>query len=93
VYGDWIPEAVDPEPYRFRPMKEKDIDVLQLGRKYDKLHEMILPVLEQNGWSTVEKVRGKIVFPTREEFLDGLARTKISSVCRRTSHIRNVPDH
>ena len=75
----WIPEAVDPEPYRFRPMKEKDIDVLQLGRKYDKLHEMILPVLEQNGWRYLfEKVRGKIVFPTREEFLDGLARTKIS---------------
>jgi hypothetical protein len=75
----WIPEAVDPGPYRFRPMDEKDIDVLQLGRKYDKLHEMILPVLEQNARSYLfEKVRGKIVFPTREEFLDGLARTKIS---------------
>jgi hypothetical protein len=82
----WVPEAVDPTHYQFRTPAEKDIDVLQLGRKYDKLHALILPVLEENKRSYLyEEVRGKLVFPTREGFVDGLARSKISIVYQRTS--------
>jgi hypothetical protein len=75
----WIPEAIDPARYRFRPPAERDIDVLQLGRKSDKLHEMILPGLRAASKQYMyETVKGKVIFPTREGFVDGLSRTKIS---------------
>lgn len=75
----WVPEAIEPGNYRYLPNTAKDIDVLQLGRKYDRLHEAIRPVLEAKGTTYLyEKVKGEIVFPTREAFVDGLARTKIS---------------
>ena len=75
----WVPEAIEPKKYRYFPNADKDIAVLQLGRKYDKLHEAILPILEENGTAYLyEKVKGKIIFPTREAFVNGLARTKIS---------------
>ncbi|MEO8576412.1 MAG: hypothetical protein ABI556_06925, partial [Gemmatimonadales bacterium] len=75
----WIPEGVDPSPYQQRSFIEKDIDVLQIGRKYDAHHAVIAPALEKSGKSYLyEKVKGGIVFPTREEFVAGLARSKIS---------------
>ena len=77
----WVPEAIEPESYAFLPAARKNIDVLQLGRRYDMLHEMLLTPLAQRGKVYLyEKEKGRIVFPTREGFVDGLARTKIS-VC------------
>ena len=75
----WTPEGVDPAGYQQRSFIEKDIDVLQLGRKYDSHHALITPALETAGKTYLyEKVKGGIVFPTREEFVIGLARSKIS---------------
>ena len=77
----WMPEGIDPAPYRHRPLPERDIDVLQLGRKYDAYHERIVEGLDREGRSYLyEKQKGQIIFPTREGFIDGLARAKIS-VC------------
>lgn len=75
----WIPEGIDPADYRFYPYEKKDIDVLSIGRKFDKYHEQIINGLEkENKKYFYEKIQGEIVFPTREEFIDGLGRTKIS---------------
>ena len=75
----WVPEGVDPSGYQQRSFIEKDIDVLQLGRKYDSYHARIAPGLETAGKSYFhEKEKGGIVFPTREEFVGGLARSRIS---------------
>jgi len=75
----WVPEAIEPESYTSLPSTRKDIDVLQLGRRYDRLHEMLLaPLAERGKVYLYEKEKHHIVFPTREEFVDGLARTKIS---------------
>jgi hypothetical protein len=77
----WVPEAIEPESYTCLPPAGKDIDVLQLGRKYDILHQTLLTPLAQQGKVYLyEREKGKIIFPTRESFVDGLARTKIS-VC------------
>jgi len=77
----WVPEAIEPESYKSLPYAQKDIDVLQLGRKYDLLHEILLAPLEKRGKKYLyEKEKETIIFPTREDFVDGLARTKIS-VC------------
>jgi hypothetical protein len=77
----WIPEGIAPELYRYYPYPDKSIDVLQLGRRYDAYHEAIVSALTLDGKLYLyEKVKGEIIFPTREGFIDGLARSKIS-VC------------
>lgn len=78
---EWVPEGIDPAPYRHRPSGERDVDVLQLGRKYDAYHERIVGELARRGKTYLyERTKGDIVFPTREGFLDGLARSRVS-VC------------
>lgn len=75
----WIPEGIDPALYRFYSREMKDIDVLALGRKYDAYHEQIVDTLRNDRKKYLyERVKGEIIFPTREEFVDGLARSKIS---------------
>lgn len=75
----WIPEGVDVDVYKHYPYESKNIDVLQFGRKYDLYHDFVVGSLnaKQNVY-LYEKRKGEIVFPTREEFIEGLARTKIS---------------
>jgi hypothetical protein len=75
----WIPEGVDPSAYRYLPQAERNIDVLQMGRRHDALHEVIVTPLRQCGKTYLfEKAKGEIVFPTRKEFIEGLERTKVS---------------
>jgi hypothetical protein len=75
----WIPEGIDYRTYRFYSYAEKDIDVLQMGRKFDKYHKAIAGHLEYNDIRYLyEKVKGEVIFPEHEDFINGLARTKIS---------------
>jgi hypothetical protein len=77
----WVPEGINPERYRSLPPDRKDIDVLQLGRRYDAYHNEILAPLASGGATYLyEKAPGQLIFPTREAYIEGLARTKIS-VC------------
>jgi hypothetical protein len=77
----WVPEGIDASRYQHRSPLERDIDVLQLGRKYDAYHAVIEPALRKAGRTYVyEKAKGSIIFPTRAEFISGLARSRIS-VC------------
>jgi hypothetical protein len=77
----WVPEGIEPSRYQHRSPLERDIDVLQLGRKYDAYHAVIEPALRKAGRTYVyEKAKGSIIFPTRAEFISGLARSRIS-VC------------
>lgn len=77
----WVPEGIDPAPYRHRPTAERTVDVLQLGRRYDAYHDRIVGALEREGRTYLyEAHKGEIIFPTRESFLEGLANAKIS-VC------------
>jgi hypothetical protein len=74
-----VPEGVEPGSYRARSVIERDIDVLQLGRKYDAHHSLIAPALEAAGKVYLyEKEKGTLVFPERGSFIDGLSRSKIS---------------
>lgn len=77
----WIPEGLDPKYYKANPIDKKDIDLLALGRKYDLYHNQIVDFCGSRKISYLyEKIKGQLIFPTRDEFIDGLARTKIS-VC------------
>ena len=75
----WIPEGITPGDYFLAFEPERDIDVLQLGRRFEKYHQMIAPGLEKRGKNYLcEKQAGTVVFPTRLDYVEGLARTKIS---------------
>jgi hypothetical protein len=75
----WVPEGINPDLYKQCPYNEKEIDVLQFGRKYDKYHKIIVePLKDNNKLYLYEKIKGEIIFPTRKEFIENLARTKIS---------------
>jgi hypothetical protein len=75
----WIPEAVDIDNYRFIDYRDRKIDVLQLGRKWNELHENIQSIENEFGISYVfEKIKGEVIFKDREDFINGLANSKIS---------------
>jgi hypothetical protein len=75
--SEWIPEGIDVTLYQFIPYQERTTDVLQLGRKWNEYHEKI-KTIESNLVYLYEKKVGQIIFPTREEFIFGLANSKIS---------------
>lgn len=75
----WIPEGINPDEYTFYSPENKNIDVLALGRKYDLYHDLIVDSIGNIGKVYLyEKVKGEIIFPTREGFIEGLGRSKIS---------------
>ncbi len=75
----WIPEGINLEEYKQYASEDKMIDVLALGRKYDLYHETIVDHLRKSKKTYLyEKVKGQVVFPSRAEFIEGIARSKIS---------------
>ena len=75
----WCPEACNPGEYKYFDYKLKDIDVLQFGRRHELWHNMVCDSFKQNGINYLyEKIKGQIVFKDRNDFISGLARTKIS---------------
>jgi hypothetical protein len=75
----WLPEAIRIEKYVALPMEKRDIDVLNFGRKWDLHHDKIVTELEKSGISYLyEKIKGILVLPTRQDFLDALSRAKIT---------------
>ncbi len=74
-----IPEGIDPSPYQPFPYEDKDIDILQFGRKHHAHHEKLLKGLEGSGTRYLyEEVKGSLVFPDMDAFIKGLGRTRIS---------------
>lgn len=75
--AEWIPEGVESENYRFIDYNKRTTDILQLGRKWNEYHDSIESI-ENKFVYKYEKQAGQIIFKTREEFLEGLANSKIS---------------
>lgn len=77
---EWLPEACDPLEYSAsKPWSERDIDVLELGRKYDRFHSRIRdPLAKRKRSHLFERVKGSIIFPERDDLIDGYGRTKIA---------------
>lgn len=75
----WIPEGILPSNYKFHNYNQKDIDVLQFGRRYNELHNLIVEPLEKKSIKYLyQREAGEIIFASNDAFLEGLARTKIS---------------
>ena len=75
----WIPEGLDINNYNYADYKSKDIDVIQIGRKYDLYHNKIINYCVSNRISYMyNKVEGELAFKTKEELINSLSRAKIS---------------
>ena len=75
----WIPEAIRLDDYCYEDYKNKNIDIIQIGRKYDLYHDVIVETLEKSNIVYLyERKKGEIIFPKREDFITALAKTKIS---------------
>lgn len=76
----WLPEATEPQAYeRQLLLKERPIAVLELGRRYDWWHAQVVDGLaSQRVTHRYENPRGQIIFPTRNDFVKGLAHSCIS---------------
>lgn len=75
----WVPEAVAVERYRSKPMSQRHIDAIQFGRRWHEYHHCIERFCFEKG--IVYRYQFEAydpIFPTRAEFLDGLADSKIS---------------
>ena len=75
--AEWIPEGVNVEEYTYIPYQDRTTDVLQLGRKWIEYHEQIKNI-DKHLIYKYEIYPGQIIFPTRHEFILGLANSRIS---------------
>lgn len=75
----WLPEAVDPGEYNAsKPWTARDIDVLEMGRRYERYHDRIASRLEEANYSHLyESGAEKSIFAGRADLVDGLSRTRI----------------
>lgn len=74
----YIPEGVDSTKYKYKDYDEKDIDILQFGRKWDWLHNKIKDKIRINNIKYIYPVDNYIpLFPKRNDFVSALSRAKI----------------
>jgi hypothetical protein len=76
----WLPEAADPSEYRFqRPLADRTIDVLELGRRFEWYNEEIREPLARAGYVHRFRAEGqRRIFPTQSDLLEAWGETKIS---------------
>ena len=75
----WIAEAVEPDDYSPTDYRDRDIDIVQFGRKYDLYHKIVKRFAEKKNFSYLyERSKGEIIFPDRASFVEGIGRAKIS---------------
>ena len=76
----WLAEATDPSLFvKDELLKERTIDVLELGRRHDGYHSLIAETLSHGGFRHLfESSPGNVVFPSHDAFISGLAYSRIS---------------
>jgi hypothetical protein len=63
------------------PLVQRQIDVLELGRRHRGYHDQITSALATAGKAhRYERQPGQIIFPTKEDLVEGMGQTKVS-VC------------
>lgn len=73
----WLPEAIGYNIYKYHDYEEKDIDILSFGRKYNEYHNLIVDFTREQNINYIYQ-KDKIVFDTKDNFINGLSRSKIS---------------
>ncbi len=75
----WLPEAVTITNYFSKPINERHIEVLQMGRRWDQYHDAIEEFCRRTNLVYLyEGQPGANIFASYQEYLEGLASSKIS---------------
>lgn len=74
---NWQPEAINVACYKQKDYNDRSIDVLQFGRNFSDIQERLANGLKEKSINYVYQ-KDKLVFSTREDFINGLASAKIS---------------
>jgi len=75
----WVPEAVEPERFDLgnASAQARDIDVLELGRKWEWLHERITgPLSDAGRVHLYQPDERTLIFPSDQAFVHGMLRSK-----------------
>ena len=75
--GRWLPEGIAPDGYHFAPPEEKQIDVLEFGRRFESYHHQIQPVLAQANKNHVYGKNDALLFAKKGDLCQALAQSKI----------------
>lgn len=83
----YLPEAVDSSRFPGRrPLVERTIDCLEVGRRDDRWHARVAPGLARAGYQHLyEARRGQLVFPTDKQLDQGFMNAKVL-ICLPRSH-------
>ena len=77
----WLPEAADPAEYSSDiPLKDRKVDVLELGRRSEEYHKAITDALKECSYTHLYVQGKERMFPTREQLMETWRHTRIS-VC------------
>jgi len=77
----WMPEAITSERYQACDYKARNIDLLQYGRRWEWLHEKLMPFCQHikiNYQFPKESGNLKRQFKDRDELVDALSKTKLA---------------
>lgn len=76
----WLPEATLPELHSSeRPLRDRSIDVLELGRRHEGFHQAIESRLAEAGARHLYETEvGRIIFASDEDLKDALGDSKVS---------------
>ena len=80
MHSFWLPEATDPSDYNpGNKLSERHIHVLELGRRYECIHEQLQPYLESRSYRHLyEPAKGTLIFSTKADLVRGLSEAMIS---------------
>jgi glycosyltransferase involved in cell wall biosynthesis len=80
MYSLWLPEAADPTEYILgNKLIDRPIHVLELGRRYERIHEQLQPYLKIHSYRHLyEPAKGTLIFPTKSALVRGLSEAMIS---------------
>lgn len=74
----WLPEGIDASAYSFKPYDQKNIDVLEFGRRYEAYHLLIkAPLAAQSKNHLYAKNPRQLLFSSKPDFVEALAASKI----------------
>lgn len=76
----WTPEATAPKSYDARlPLTERPLHVLELGRRWQHWHELVVDRLHSAGYDhRYEFGPGQVIFPRPEDLVHALGQTLVS---------------
>lgn len=79
LQAEWLPEGIELGLFTpDRPLTVRSIDILELGRRSERFHQVIRAHCEERGYRHLyQRSSHELVFATREAFREGMPDTKL----------------